>query len=79
LPKLAEKIRPLVKTLKKADKFKWDKECENAFEALKAVVSSTLVLEKPAPSSRLLLYISVSNNAINTTLVQHEGRNRYIL
>jgi len=44
LPRLAEKIRPIVKTLKKANKFKWSNEYEVAFEAIKAVVSSAPIL-----------------------------------
>ena len=68
-PKLAEKIKPIVKTVKKGDRFKWDDECEEAFEVVKAAMSSMPILEKPAPGSRLLLYISVSNNAITSALV----------
>lgn len=61
-----------MRTPKKADKFKWDSECEKAFEVVKAAVSSTPILEKPVPGSRLLLYISISDIAISVALVQHE-------
>jgi len=70
LPKLAKKIRPIVKTLKKIDKFQWSSECEEAFVAIKATVSSTPILQKPAPGSRLLLYISVSEGTISAALMQ---------
>lgn len=74
LPRLSEKIRPIMKTLKKADKFAWSSECEVAFEVVNVVVSLTPFLEKPAPGSKLLLYILVSENAISAALVQHEGQ-----
>jgi len=74
LPRLAEKIRSIVKALKKADKFAWSSECEAAFEAIKTAVSSTPILGRPTPRSKLLLYISVSESAISAALVQHEDQ-----
>jgi len=70
LPKLSEKIRPIVKTLKKADRFQWMDECEETFVIIKATVSSTPILQKPTPRDGLLLYISASEDAISTALVQ---------
>jgi len=70
LPKLVEKTRPIVKALKKAEKFKWSSKCQVAFEAIKATVSSTPILQKPAPGSKLLLYISISESTISAALVQ---------
>jgi len=56
----------------KADNFKWDNKCEEAFNAIKAAVSTTSVIEKPKSTSILLLYLLVSDDAISATLVQKE-------
>jgi len=74
LHKLAEKIRPIVKILKKANKFQWSSECKEVFVAIKTAVSSDPILQKPAPSGRPLLYISVSEGAISVALVQQEDQ-----
>jgi len=74
LPRLAEKIRPIVKTLKKADRFQWSEECEKTFAEIKAAVSSTPILQKPTPGDGLLLYISPSEDAISAALVQQEDQ-----
>jgi len=74
LPKLAKKIRPIVKTMKKVDKFQWNNECKEAFVAIKAMVLSTPIVQKPAPGGRLLLYISVSEGAISAALVQQKDQ-----
>jgi len=74
LPRLAEKIRPIVKTLKKADRFQWSDECEKTFAEIKAAVSSTPILQKPTPGGGLLLYISPFEDAISAALVQQEDQ-----
>jgi len=74
LPRLAGKIRPILKTLKNADKFEWSNECQTAFEAVKTTVSSVPILQKPVPGSKLLLYIFVSKSATSAALVQQEGQ-----
>jgi len=45
LPRLAKKIRLIVKTLKKANKFTWSNECENpVFAKLQIVITLTLLV-----------------------------------
>jgi len=56
--------------LKKAYKFNWEDKCEEGFDDIKVVVSSTPVLEKSKTGSRLLLYLFVSMDAFSSTLVQ---------
>jgi len=73
LLRLTEKKRPIIKVLKKANRFEWDDKCEDAFNEIKAAVSSTPILEKPSVGCRLLLYLSVSENAVSLALVQEEG------
>jgi len=73
LPRMSEKIPPIIKILKKADRFKWDDRCEDAFNEIKATVSSTSILEKSRVGSRLLLYLSISEDAVSSALVQEEA------
>jgi len=56
LPRMTKKIRPILRVLKKADRFKWDDRYEKAFNDIKTVASSTPILEKPKTKSKLLLY-----------------------
>jgi len=73
LLRMTERIHPIVKILKKADRFKWDDKCEEAFNEIKAVISSTPILEKPMAGSRLLLYLSGSEDVVSSALIQEEG------
>jgi len=47
LLKLTKKIQPILKLIRKADKFKWDVHCKEAFAMIKEVVSFTPVIVKP--------------------------------
>jgi len=69
LPRMTEKIRPIIKVLRKADKFKLDNNCEDAFNQIKVAMSSMPIIEKPKAGSRLLLYLSVSEDAGSSALV----------
>nr|MCH9869572.1 hypothetical protein [Serratia marcescens] len=44
LARLGDKCLPFFRNLKKARKFEWDAECEVAFEAIKAYLSTPPVL-----------------------------------
>ena len=61
LPKLVEKAKPFYKLLKKTEPFLWDKTYEQAFLAFKNTI-------------RILLYLSVADEAVSSTHVQEEGK-----
>jgi len=44
--RLTKKICPILKVLKKVDRFKWDDKCEEAFNEIKTAISSMPILEK---------------------------------
>jgi hypothetical protein len=67
--KLSEKGLPFFKLLKKADKFVWDDEAQQAFEALKEFLTTPPVMTPPVPKETLLLYISATTNVVSTVLV----------
>jgi ribonuclease HI len=76
ISKLGEKGLPFFKLLKKADKFVWDDEAHQAFEALKESLTTPPVMMPPIPKETLLLYISATTNVVSTVLVaeQEEGQ-----
>jgi hypothetical protein len=77
ISRLGEKGLPFFKLLKKADKFIWDDEAQEAFEALKESLTTPLVVTPPIPKETLLLYISTTTNVVSTVLVaerEEEGQ-----
>jgi hypothetical protein len=77
ISKLGEKGLPFFKLLKKADKFVWDDEAQQAFEALKESLTTPTVMTPPIPKETLLLYISATTNVISMVLVaerEEEGQ-----
>jgi len=57
-------------SIKKKDKFEWTSDCEEAFTNVKEFLSSPPVLHRPSPGSTLSLYLSVSDNAISSVLME---------
>jgi len=77
MPKMAEKIRPIMSLLKKASWFKWDDQCKDAFLQLKTFLASPPVIQKPRLDQPIIVYLSVSKDAISAALVQEiEGEQR---
>jgi hypothetical protein len=77
ISKLGEKGLPFFKLLKKANKFVWDDEAQQAFEALKQSLTTPPVMTPPIPKETLLLYISATTNVVSTVLVterEEEGQ-----
>jgi len=70
MPKMAEKIRPILSLLRKASHFKWDDRCEDVFIQLKAFLASPLVIQKPCIDQPIIVYLSVSKDSIKAALVQ---------
>jgi len=56
--------------------FLWDKTCEQAFLAFKKTIATPPVLSRPKLGVPLLLYLSVANEAVSSTLIQEEGKNQ---
>nr|KYP57254.1 Retrovirus-related Pol polyprotein from transposon 412 family [Cajanus cajan] len=69
LPRLADKISPMMKLVRKSSTFLWNESCEVAFVALKSTLSSPPILMRPEPSSPLELYLAVFEEAISSVLV----------
>ncbi|KAL0361575.1 UNVERIFIED_CONTAM: hypothetical protein Sradi_3842000 [Sesamum radiatum] len=72
ISKSAEKSLPFFKTLRKFKNFEWTKECQQAFEELKAYSARLPLLVKPLLGDTLHLYISLTSKAISSVLVRDE-------
>jgi len=70
MPKMAEKIKPILNLLRKASRFKCDEPCEEAFVQLKTFLASPPVIQKPHQDKPILVYLSVSTETISAVLVQ---------
>jgi len=58
--------------LKRNNRFVWTRECEEAFLKLKEYVASPPILCKPLPGAPLRLYFVVTDQAINSVIVQEQ-------
>ena len=67
-----DKWLPFFQTLKKS--FEWTTKCQQAFEELKAYLSSLLLLSPSQSEEEIFLYLAVSIVAVNVTLVKEEDK-----
>jgi len=78
VPRLAERIKFILKVMKKADKFKWSEECEKTFIVVKQGLAATPILSKPNRGEPLLVYLVVSAEAISATIAQGTTEQRLV-
>ena len=63
---------PFFRTLKKS--FEWTNECQQAFEELKAYLSSPPLLSLSQPRDELFLYLAVSSATVSAALIRDEDK-----
>ena len=66
-----DKCLPFFRTLKKS--FEWTTECQQAFNDLKAYLSSLPLLSPSKLREELFLYLAISPAAISAALVREEN------
>ena len=64
---------PLTNLLKKSTKFKWNDECQDAFDRLKAILKSTPVLLAPDFDKCFKLAVDASDVGIGAVLLQEDN------
>ncbi|XP_020203942.1 uncharacterized protein LOC109789410 [Cajanus cajan] len=72
LPCLAETAKPIIRLLKKVNKFTWPEECQTAFQALKQRLGTPPILSQPDPTLDIIVYMCVSHEAISSVLIQEK-------
>ena len=70
--RLGERCLPFFKTLRKAQRFNWDEDCQVAFDQLKEYLASPPLLSSPKTGEELFLYLSVSAGAVSVVLVRED-------
>ncbi|XP_047156021.1 uncharacterized protein LOC124827081 [Vigna umbellata] len=78
IPKLAERMRPVLRKLKKGAGPVWDDECERAFRDVKTILVNPPVMNRPVPGGDLHIFLEVSETAISTVLMQKQPQARLI-
>ncbi|XP_072080975.1 uncharacterized protein [Arachis hypogaea] len=70
----AQKAIPFFKLMKKGTPFKWEIECEEAFQHFKRVLAEPPILAKPQTGETLYLYLSITEEAIAAALVRENEK-----
>ncbi|XP_068328033.1 uncharacterized protein [Pyrus communis] len=66
------RCKPFFKAIKRAQREKWDEECEKAFQDLKKYLTSPPLLSKPETAEDLYIYLAVSEVAVSFALIREE-------
>jgi hypothetical protein len=66
---LGEKGLPLYCLLRKAERFTWTPEAEEALGNLKALLTNAPILVPPAAGEALLIYVATTTQVVNTAIV----------
>jgi tagatose-1,6-bisphosphate aldolase len=77
MSQVGEKGLPFFKLLKKIGKFEWTEEAKEAFESLKAYLTSLLILTPPKKHEDMMLYIATTSTVVSAAIVierEEEGR-----
>ena len=73
ISKFSDRCRPFYQLLKKWKGFRWDDECEKAFQDLKEYLMRAPILTAPDPREELFMYLSVSDHAVSAVLLRNWG------
>jgi hypothetical protein len=68
MSRLGEKGLPFFKLLKKTSKFEWTEEAKEAFESLKAYLTSSHVLTPLKKYKDIMLYIMATSMVVGATI-----------
>ena len=72
ISRATDKCKPFFRTLKKS--FEWNVECQQAFEELKAYLSSPPLLSPSQQGKKLFLYLAISPAAVSEALIREEDK-----
>jgi hypothetical protein len=69
ISRLGEKGLPLYRLLRKAERFTWTPEAEEALGNLKALLTNAPILVPPAAGENLLIYVAATTQMVSATVV----------
>jgi hypothetical protein len=76
ISRLGEKGLPLYRLLRKAERFTWTREAEEALGNLKPLLTNAPILVPPVVGEALLIYVAATTQVVSATIVverQEEG------
>ncbi|XP_030924958.1 uncharacterized protein LOC115951992 [Quercus lobata] len=73
ISKFLDRCRSFYQLLKKWKGFRWDDECEKAFQNLKEYLVRAPMLSAPELGEELVMYLSVSEHAVSAVLLRDQG------
>jgi hypothetical protein len=73
IPDFSKLVKPITSLLKNDTKFNWSSRCNEAFEQLKVLLTTSLVLAQPDIEKPFDVYCDTSGNGLGCVLMQ-EGR-----
>ncbi|XP_020704675.1 uncharacterized protein LOC110115702 [Dendrobium catenatum] len=65
---LSDMCQPFSKFMKKEVRFKWDEECQEAFDSIKKYLLNPLILVAPIPGKPLILYTAALEESLGALL-----------
>jgi hypothetical protein len=69
ISRLGEKGLPLYRLLRKAERFTWTPEAEEALGNLKALLTNAPILVPPAAGEALLIYVAATTQVVSTAII----------
>jgi hypothetical protein len=69
ISRLGEKGLPLYRLLRKAERFTWTPEAEEALGNIKAFLTNAPILVPPAAGEALLIYVAATTQVVSTAVV----------
>jgi ribonuclease HI len=69
ISRLGEKGLPLYRLLRKAERFTWTPEAEEALENLKALLTNAPILVPPTAGEALLIYVAATTQVVSAAIV----------
>ena len=73
ISRLGERGLPLYRLLKKADRFEWTSEAQEALDMVKLLLMRAPILVPLADGESILLYIAATTQVVSATLVVEQG------
>ncbi|XP_028556490.1 uncharacterized protein LOC110113045 [Dendrobium catenatum] len=68
---MSGRCQPFSKLMKKDVRFKWDEECQEAFDSIKRYLLNPPILAAPIPGKPLILYTAALEESLRALLAQH--------
>jgi hypothetical protein len=79
ISRLGERGLPLYRLLRKAERFTWTPEAEEALGNLKALLTNTPILVPPAAGEALLIYVATTTKVVSAAIVVERRKEGHAL